>query len=120
MKSKTNILITAYLAASVCLVLLLGCEEVEPTLEINIAIATVEIPEGTFIMGSPLNEPNRKLDEDEHVVTIAAFRVSTYEITNAEFVNFLNAKEVDRYGYYPEGQALRKNLVRPNTSWGVW
>jgi len=120
MKSKTNTLITASMAMGACLVLLLTCEEVEPTLKPNITVATVDIPAGTFVMGSPLDEPNRQTDEVEHVVTLNAFRMSIHEITNAEYVTFLNAKKVDRYGYYPKGAELTKSLVRLNTSWGVW
>jgi formylglycine-generating enzyme required for sulfatase activity len=120
MKGKANILISASLTMGVCLMLLASCEEVEPTLEPNITISTVEIPVGTFIMGSPTNEPNRKEDEIEHVVTLSGFRMSMHEITNAEYVTFLNAKKVDRYGHYPKGEELTENLVRVNTSWGVW
>ena len=120
MKSKSNTLISASLAIGGCLMLLTSCEEVEPMLEPNITVSTVEIPSGTFVMGSPTDEPNRKEDEIEHVVTLSGFRMSIHEITNAEYVTFLNAKKVDRYGHYPKGEELTEDLVSVNTTWGVW
>ncbi len=44
----------------------------------------VEIPAGTFLMGSPAGEG----DDDEHpqhLVTVSAFRIQRHEVTNAEY-----------------------------------
>ena len=41
-------------------------------------VETVLIPRGTFVMGSPENEPNRRIDEPQH------------QVTNAQFAKFLN------------------------------
>lgn len=76
-------------------------------------IEVVKIIRGTFLMGSPESEPNREngyLDGDfdgipefypernneiQHEVTLTKdFWMSKYEITNAQFAEFLNAKEV--------------------------
>ena len=51
----------------------------KPTIEM------VDIPAGTFTMGSPLNEKGRKDDEKEHKVNIAAFKMSKYEITFKQY-----------------------------------
>ncbi len=53
----------------------------------------VVLPAGDFLMGSPASEPGHQADEaPQHAVTIAdAFAVGKYEVTNAEFVAFLNA-----------------------------
>ena len=58
-------------------------------------IATVLIPAGTFTMGSPTNEPNRGTNETQHQVTLSAFRMSKYEVTVAQFYDFLNATGID-------------------------
>jgi len=98
----------------------IGCEETVPELEKNITVPFVNIPGGTFMMGSPIDEANRRSDETQHVVTIDPFRMSIYEITNTEFAAFLNARNVDRYGKYPEGSIVTKALVYYKKGWGVW
>lgn len=51
-------------------------------------IEWVEIPAGTFIMGSPENEPARKNNEVQHQVTLNAFRMSKYAITFDQYDRF--------------------------------
>ena len=55
----------------------------------QISIPIVNIPKGTFKIGSPLTEPNRNPDETQHLVTLSAFKMSKYEISNAQFAEFL-------------------------------
>jgi formylglycine-generating enzyme required for sulfatase activity len=46
----------------------------------------VWIPPGTFMMGSPLNEPNRNLDEIQHSVRLTqGFWLSDHEVTQEEY-----------------------------------
>jgi formylglycine-generating enzyme required for sulfatase activity len=45
----------------------------------------VRIPRGTFQMGSPANEPERWNDEVQHSVTVNAFYMGKYEVTQAEY-----------------------------------
>lgn len=55
----------------------------------------VRIPGGTFTMGCLNTERDGKCQDDEkpaHEVTISTFSMGKYEVTNAEFVAFLNAK----------------------------
>jgi len=71
-------------------------------------IPTVNIPAGMFIMGSPESEVNRNTDDEtQYPVTLTAFRMSKYEITNAQYAAFLNAKGIgitnDTYGLYTGG-----------------
>ena len=120
MKRRPYFSISSSVLLAVCSLLVVNCEEDEPALVDSYTGETVEIPGGTFTMGSPLTEVNRKDDEPEHEVTVASFRMSKYEITNSEFAAFLNDKKVDRYGHYPEGAALTEQLVNLNTSSGVW
>ena len=52
----------------------------------------VGIPAGTFLMGSPKNEPGRFNSEGpQHVVSIKAFALGKYEITTAQFIDFLKS-----------------------------
>lgn len=64
----------------------------------SIDIQKVNIPAGTFTMGSPENELDRDPDETQHTVTISSFKMSKYEITNDQFANFLNKKGVGSDG----------------------
>ena len=53
----------------------------------------VRIPAGTFLMGSPEDEPGRDSDEKQHWVTLSKdFYMSKYQVTNAQYAAFLNAK----------------------------
>ena len=46
----------------------------------------VEIPGGTFIMGSPENEAQRRLNESpQHQVTVPSFCMGKYELTQAQY-----------------------------------
>ena len=64
------------------------------------SIQTVLIPAGMFIMGSPESEVNRYPNETQYPVTLTAFRMSKYEITNAQYAAFLNAKSIGSNGSY--------------------
>jgi sulfatase modifying factor 1 len=53
----------------------------------------VEIPAGTFIMGSPTNEDGRDStsSETQHKVILSAFRMSKCEVTLGQFKTFIDA-----------------------------
>jgi formylglycine-generating enzyme required for sulfatase activity len=65
-------------------------------------IEMVSIPAGTFIMGSPENEPNRLNSEDQHSVTLTkSFYMSKYQVTQAQYQTIMGAGEdrtTIRYG----------------------
>jgi formylglycine-generating enzyme required for sulfatase activity len=63
-------------------------------------IPTSAIPAGTFTMGSPASEVNRMSDETQYPVTLSAYRMSKYEITNTQYAAFLNAKSIGSNGRY--------------------
>ena len=47
----------------------------------------VWIEPGTFVIGSPLSEPDRELDEVQHTVTLTqGFWLSDHEVTQAEYL----------------------------------
>lgn len=52
---------------------------------------TVLVEGGTFWMGSPNNEGNSN-EHPIHQVTLSNYRMSKYEITNAQYAAFLNAR----------------------------
>jgi sulfatase modifying factor 1 len=74
-------------------------------------IETELIAAGTFIMGSPLTETYRQQDEVQHEVTLSAFRMSKYEISNAQFADFLNAKTIGSNGLYTLGSYPNQPLI---------
>jgi formylglycine-generating enzyme required for sulfatase activity len=74
-------------------------------------IETALIPAGTFTMGSPTTEPQRDFDEVQHQVTLSAFRMSRYEITNALYAAFLNAKSIGSNGVYALGAYPSEPLI---------
>ena len=85
----------------------------------SLNIETGLIPGDTFTMGSPTTEPQRGIDEVQHQVTLSAYRLSKYEITNAQYVGFLNAKGIGTNGIYAAGAYPTQILIYSNTSWGV-
>lgn len=54
-------------------------------------IEFVDIPGGTFIMGSPDDEEGRKNDEIRHEVTLSAFKMSKYCVTYEQYDLFCEA-----------------------------
>lgn len=59
-------------------------------------IHRVRIPKGTFQMGSPDTEPNRQPNATQHQVTLTKdFYMSKYQVTNAQYAAFLNAKHAE-------------------------
>ncbi|MDR2890650.1 MAG: SUMF1/EgtB/PvdO family nonheme iron enzyme [Alistipes sp.] len=95
----------------------------------ELGIETVKIPAGTFLMGSPEDEPSRqdginpiteeyeagRDNENQHEVTLTSnFFMSKYEITNAQYAAFLNAKEV-------AGESITQGYeskIVANCTWG--
>lgn len=74
-------------------------------------LTLVNIPGGTFTMGSPTSEVNHISDEVEHQVTLSNFRMSKYEITNAQFAFFLNTKNIGSDGLYTAGAYPTEPLI---------
>lgn len=77
-------------------------------------IEWINIPGGTFIMGSPLSEQSRRADETQHQVTLTAFKMSKYLITFEQYDAFCdsnNLRKPDDMGY---GRGKRPVI---NVSW---
>lgn len=70
------------------------------------ALQTVKIEAGTFLMGSPTTETDHQSNETQHEVTLTkGFRMCKYEITCAQFAEFLNAVEAE-YGTVNVGSGI--------------
>lgn len=77
-------------------------------------IQWVEIPAGTFIMGNPFEDVQKKDIETPHQVTLSAFKMSKYNITFEqfdEFCNITNRNKPDDEGW---GRGKRPVI---NVSW---
>lgn len=63
------------------------------TAKVDVRVAAVKwagIPAGTFTMGSPASEAERKENEIQHQVTLNAFLMSIYEVTIKQFKEFID------------------------------
>lgn len=88
---------------------------------VSLNIETSLIPSGTFTMGSPSTEPTRRTDEVQHQVTLSTFRISKYEISNAQYSSFLNANNIGSNGLFALGDYPTQVLIYSNTDWGlIW
>ena len=93
----------------------------KPTTSINpINLTLANIPGGTFTMGSPTTEVNRDGNEVEHQVTLSAFRMSKYEITNSQYAAFLNAKSIGSDGKYAAGAYPTQALIYASSGSNDW
>lgn len=88
-----------------------------PTTDVTIAV--VNIPAGTFIMGSPIGEPDRFLDEVQHSVSLSAYRMSKYEINNVQYAAFLNAKSIGSNGIWATGPYPTQPLIYTDSTMGL-
>jgi formylglycine-generating enzyme required for sulfatase activity len=75
-------------------------------------IEFVDIPAGTFTMGSPSSENGRKDDEIQHQVTLSAFKMSKYPVTFEQYDLFCDAT-----GRTKPGGSERGNLPVTRVTW---
>lgn len=87
----------------------------KPVTNPELNIATVNIPAGTFTMGSPKGEVNHESNETQYQVTLSTFEMSKYEITNAQFAAFLNVNSIGSNGLYSAGAYPDKALIYEST-----
>jgi formylglycine-generating enzyme len=84
-----------------------------------VSLQMVNIPSGTFTMGSPSTEVGRSSVETQYSVTLSAFRMSKYEVTNAQYATFLNAKGIGSNGKYAAGAYPTQALIYASYNWGL-
>ena len=76
----------------------------------GVALEMVNIPAGTFTMGSPLNEPNRDDDEQPHEVTLTQeFWLGVYEVTQEQYLAVIGKNP----SWFPDGG----NFPVENITW---
>jgi hypothetical protein len=66
-------------------------------------IEFVDIPGGTFIMGSPVTEHGRQEDENQHEVTLSAFKMSKYTVTYEQYDLFCTATGRNKHRAFQMG-----------------
>jgi len=62
----------------------------------KLVLEFLDIPAGTFTMGSPSSEMESKDDEIQHIVTLSAFKMSKYPITFEQYDLFCEATGRDK------------------------
>jgi len=68
----------------------------------SIGMMFVQIPAGTFMMGSPLNEPGRDSDETQHRVTLTKpFYVQTTEVTQGQWKTVMGTTTITQGCLFP-------------------
>jgi formylglycine-generating enzyme len=95
---------------------------VSKAVKINVIanVTFVNIPAGTFTMGSPKNEFKRVHFETTRQVTLSAFQMSKYEVTNAQYAAFLNANKIGKNATYPAGAYPKENIIWESQSYANW
>ena len=79
----------------------------------------VLIKAGTFIMGSSTTESGHTSYETQHQVTLTKdFYMGKYEVTNAQFAEFLNSRSIGSDGKYTTSDYGSQTLIYTD-SWGV-
>jgi formylglycine-generating enzyme required for sulfatase activity len=79
----------------------------------GVLLEMVEIPGGTFIMGSPASEAGRYSSESpQHQVTVPSFYMGKYELTQAQYQVIMGANPAYFKGYNrPVEQVIWNNAV---------
>jgi len=68
----------------------------------GVTLDMVEIPGGTFIMGSPTSEENRSSSESpQHQVTVPSFYMGKYELTQAQYQAIMRRNPFNFMGRNP-------------------
>lgn len=79
-------------------------------------IETVNIPAGSFTMGSPESEAGRyPVEGPQHKVNLSAFRMAKYEITNEQYCEFLNKNAIGANGKWASGNYPNEILIKDPT-----
>jgi len=99
-----------------------GSSSVFTTLNNPLDVKTAYMPAGTYTMGSATNPKVPLPSETPHQVTLSAFLMSKYEITNTQYSTFLNKKGVGSDGIYSAGAYPTKVLIYASSGesdWGI-
>jgi formylglycine-generating enzyme required for sulfatase activity len=81
----------------------------------KISIEMVLIKPGTFMMGSPANEPGRYGDETQHQVTLTGFYMGKYEVTQAQYEAVMGSNpSFDKRPASPETSTANRPVEQVN------
>lgn len=121
---KNRIWIYPIAIIGICSLIIAACTKNQDVVNLDTSgIPTVQISGGTFTMGSPTNEVGRYSDEIQHTVTLSAFKMSKFEITNAQYAIFLNSKNIGKDGKYATGTYSSQVLILESSlasyDWGL-
>ena len=83
-KKRVALIVLGSLVVIALIFIFTGNNDVQP-------IKWVSIPAGTFMMGSPASEVNRRDNERQHQVSLSAFKMSAHEVTFAQYDAFCEA-----------------------------
>ncbi|AUB35962.1 Formylglycine-generating enzyme, required for sulfatase activity, containings SUMF1/FGE domain [Nostoc flagelliforme CCNUN1] len=84
----------------------------------GVKLEMVAIPEGSFLMGSPEDEPERYSDESpQHQVTVSAFFMGKYPITQAQWQAVASLPQVNRELSPDPSHFKGANLPVEEVSW---
>ncbi len=84
----------------------------------GVQLEMVAIPEGSFIMGSPADEPERREDESpQHEVTIDPFYMGKYPVTQAQWQAVAALPQINRELKLEPSYFKGKNLPVERVSW---
>ncbi len=121
MKTQKRIQFTLLVAIGMMTFFASSCKKDDPIVTtVSLVITYTDIPAGTFTMGSPDSEVNRYSDEAQYQVTLTAFRMSKYEITNAQYAAFLNAKSIGSDGKFATGAYPTEALIFASSGTNDW
>ena len=74
------------------------------------------IPAGTFMMGSPGTEPGRYTDETQYQVTLSAFNICKYQVTQ-EFYQLVMGSNPSYFDSNPSSGEVQGRRPVENVSW---
>lgn len=78
-------------------------------------IPMVTVEGGSFNMGAvPTDSEAYENENPPHIVQVAAFTISRYEITNIQYVKFLNEKQVGKDGIFNTTNDGQQLLIAPH------
>jgi len=105
-----------YLSILIALMFLASCggNQTDKIDKNGVVIEMVSIPAGSFIMGSPTSEVDRRNNETEQQVTLSAFKMSKYEVTFEQYDSFCDATGREKPSDEGWGRGKRPVI---NVSW---
>jgi formylglycine-generating enzyme required for sulfatase activity len=77
----------------------------------------VQIPAGTFLMGSPETETDRKTNETQHQVTLSGFYMGKYEVTQEQYQAVMGSNPSNRKNVVAGEDGTLGKLPVETVSW---